>query len=135
VTLEVECVDRAYLNLYIPRLMYPLGVVGFFKHHRGMPFASGVLMDPVTKAFVASIHRYIKDDDLDPVQFVKGERKDDVALRYLAGHDGTEQILFVGRRKGSPNSPQTRSLIFLILEQGCGSVVVGPPTVTGTPRR
>lgn len=97
VTLEVESVDRAYLNLYIPKLMYPVGVVGFFKHHRGMPFASGALMDPITKAFVASIHRYVKDHTLDLVHFVKGERKDDVALRYLARHDGAEGILFVGR--------------------------------------
>lgn len=97
VTLEVECVDRMYLNLYVPKLMYPAGVVGFFKGHRQMPFASGALMDPISKAFVASIHRYVKDHDLDLVHFVKGERKDDVAQRYLAGHDGAEGILFVGR--------------------------------------
>jgi hypothetical protein len=97
VTLEIECVDRAYLNLYVPKLAYPLGVVGFFKHHRKMPFASGALMDPITKTFVAGIHRYVKDHGLDLVHFVKGERKDDVALRYLAGHDGSEAILWVGR--------------------------------------
>ena len=41
VTLEVECVDRMYLNLYVPKLVYPTGVVGFFKYHRGMPVVSG----------------------------------------------------------------------------------------------
>lgn len=97
VTLEVECIDRAYLNLYMPKLAYPLGVVGFFKHHRKMQFASGALMDPITKTFVAGIHRYVKDHDLDLVHFVKGERKDEVALKYLAGHDGSEAILWVGR--------------------------------------
>ncbi len=35
VTLEVECIDRMYLNLYQPRLQHELGVVGFFKAHRG----------------------------------------------------------------------------------------------------
>jgi hypothetical protein len=97
VGLEVECVDRMYLNLYVPKLMYPLGVVGFFKGHRGMLFASGALMDPITKGFVASIHRFIKTEGVDLVHFVKGERKDDVAQRYLAGHDGGDAILFVGR--------------------------------------
>jgi hypothetical protein len=97
VTLEVECVDRGFLNLYIPKLMYPVGVVGFFKYHRGMPFASGALMDPITKAFVASIHRFVKSEGVDLVHFVKGERKDDVALRYLAGRDCAEGVLFVGR--------------------------------------
>ena len=63
------------------QLMYPVGVVGVFKHHRKMPFASGALTDPITKGFVAAINRYIKGHGVDLVHFVKGERKDDVALR------------------------------------------------------
>ena len=97
VSLEVECLDRMYLNLYMPKLAYPAGVVGFFRDHRQMPFASGALMDPISKGFVASIHGYVKDHGVDLVHFAKGERKDDVALRYLAGRDDREAILFVGR--------------------------------------
>ena len=40
VTMELECIDRMYLNLYQPKLMWPGGVAGFFKGHRQMPFAS-----------------------------------------------------------------------------------------------
>jgi len=29
--LEVECVDRMYLNLYVPKLQYESGVVGFLR--------------------------------------------------------------------------------------------------------
>ena len=97
VTLEVESVDRHVHELVHPQADVPAGVVGFFKGHRGMPFASGALMDPITKTFVAGIHRYVKDHDLDLVHFVKGERKDDITQRYLAGHDGGEGILWVGR--------------------------------------
>ena len=35
VTLEVECVDRMYLNLYVPKLQYASGVVGFLRDHQG----------------------------------------------------------------------------------------------------
>jgi len=97
VTMELECIDRMYLNLYQPKLMWPGGVVGFFKGHRQMPFASSALMDPISKEFVASIHRFIKTEGVDLVHFVAGQRKDDVALGYLAEHDGTEGVLFVGR--------------------------------------
>jgi hypothetical protein len=97
VTFELECIDRLYLNLYQPKLMWPGGVVGFFRGHRGMPFASSALMDPISKDFVAGIHRYVRDHDFDLVAFEKGQRKDDVAGKYLAGHDGREGILFVGR--------------------------------------
>ena len=60
VTLEVECIDRMYLNVYVPRLQYEQGVVGFFIAHRGQPFASSALMDPITKQFVADIHRFVR---------------------------------------------------------------------------
>ena len=97
VVYELDCIDRVYLNLYQPKLVYPSGVVGFFKGHRGMPFVSGALMDPISKDFVRSIHRFIDEHDLDLVHFQKGERKDDIAQEYLAGHDGSDAILFVGR--------------------------------------
>ena len=34
VTLEVECIDRMYLNVYQPRLQHVNGVVWFFRGHR-----------------------------------------------------------------------------------------------------
>jgi hypothetical protein len=72
-------------------------VVGFFRGHRDMPFASSALMDPISKDFVAGIHRFIKAEGVDLVHFAPGERKDDVAQSYLAHHDGSECVLFVGR--------------------------------------
>src|SRR5438552_17027743 len=97
VTLEVECIDRMYLNLYQPKLVYPAGVVGFFKGHRGMPFVSSALMDPISKGFVDALHRFVKDRGLDLVHLTKGQRRDDVANNYRKVHDGCEDILLVGR--------------------------------------
>jgi hypothetical protein len=113
VTLEVECIDRMFLNLYQPRLQHELGVVGFFKLHRGFPFVSSVLMDPISKGFVTDIHRFIADHGVDLVEFRPGRRKDDVAHEYLAGVEGTEGVLFVGRAQektacSSPRSAATR---------------------------
>jgi hypothetical protein len=64
VTLEVESIDRMYCNLYVPGLQHVNGVIGFFRGHRGMPFASSALMDPISKDFVAAIHRYCRDHDV-----------------------------------------------------------------------
>lgn len=97
VTLEVECIDRMYLNVYVPRLQYEQGVASFFIGHRGARFASSALMDPMTKDFVAAVHRFVVDSDVDLVHFAKGERKDDIAHQYLAGFEGDEGVLFVGR--------------------------------------
>jgi hypothetical protein len=81
VTLEVECIDRMHLNLYQPRLQHEFGVVGFFKPHRGFRFVSSVLMDPISKTFVADIRRFAADHGVDLVDFRPGERKDDIAQR------------------------------------------------------
>jgi len=100
VTLEVECIDRMFLNVYQPRLQHVGGVVSFFRGHRGATFASSALMDPISKAFVGALHRYSHDYEVPLVDFVRGQRKDDLALQYLAeftAAGGTEGVLFIGR--------------------------------------
>jgi hypothetical protein len=77
--------------------MFANGIAHFFREHRGQPFVSSALMDPMTKDFVRSIHRFIDDNGVDLVHFRKGERKDDIMQAYLADHDGSERVLFVGR--------------------------------------
>jgi hypothetical protein len=47
VTFEVECIDRMYLNVWVPRLAYGGGVAGFFVGHRGNRYASTALMDRI----------------------------------------------------------------------------------------
>lgn len=97
VTLEVECIDRMLLNVYQPMLQHVNGVVGFFRGHRGHPFASSALMDPISKGFVASIDRFCRDRGVELVEFAKGQRKDDLAAEHLARFGGTEGVLFVGK--------------------------------------
>lgn len=96
VTLEVESIDRMYLNLYVPKLQYEGGIASFFRYHRGATFASSALMAPMTEAFVAAIKGYAKENEVPMVRFAKGQRKDDVAAGYLAQFDQEEGILFIG---------------------------------------
>src|SRR6266536_1648273 len=58
VTLQVESIDRLYLNLYQPRLMHAGGVAQFFRSHQGATFASSALMAPMTRAFQAAVLRF-----------------------------------------------------------------------------
>lgn len=97
VTLEIESIDRLYLNVYVPRLQRELGVVSFFRFHRGYSFASSALMQPITTAFVAAIDRFTKEHQIPVVPFQKGQRKDDIAAEHLARFQGEEGIVFVGK--------------------------------------
>ena len=97
VSFEVECIDRMYLNVYQPRLQHPAGAAVFFVGHRGHPFASSALMDPMSKGFVTAIDQFCTQHDIPRVDFAKGQRKDDLAHEYLARFEQPEGVLFVGR--------------------------------------
>ena len=93
VTLEVEGIDRMYLNVYVPQIQCDRGVVGFFCHHRGNKFASMALMSPMTLAFVKQIEQFAQHHRLDLILFDKSQRKDDVTAKYLADFDRDEGVL------------------------------------------
>ena len=107
VTLEVECIDRMYLNLYVPKLQYEAGVVGFFRR-RDQPIASSALMSPITRQFVADIERFVEREGVDLVTFEKGQRKDDVAHEYLAAFHAEEGLLFVGKAQEKTTTFRTK---------------------------
>jgi hypothetical protein len=97
VTLEVESLDRMYLNVYVPRLQHAGGVVGFFRYHRGQPFVSSVLMQPMSHDFVRAIERFAQQQAVPLITFAKGQRKDDVAAEYRARATRDDGVLFIGK--------------------------------------
>src|SRR5262245_39142195 len=97
VMLEIEGIDRMYLNAYVPGLQYEGGVAAFFRQHRGQPFASSALMEPISTRFVASIHAFVAEHGVPLVAFEKGQRKDDVMAEHLKRFTAPEGVVFVGR--------------------------------------
>jgi hypothetical protein len=97
VSLELECIDRMYLNVYIPRLQREQDVAAFFRFHRQAAFASTALAAPMTRDFVARIERYVQQQGVPLVTFERHQRKDDVAADYRARFQGEEGLLFVGK--------------------------------------
>ena len=55
VTLEIESIDRMYLNGYIPGLHCPGGVAWLLRERRGARFASSMLLDPISRDFERDI--------------------------------------------------------------------------------
>jgi hypothetical protein len=100
VTLELECIDRIYCNLYVPKLQRDLGVVGFIREHLGRPVASTAVLAERTGAFYAEIKEFAARGGIPVVQFAPGQRKDDVMREHLARFlegGGTEGVVFIGR--------------------------------------
>jgi hypothetical protein len=97
VTLEVEGIDRMYLNVYVPQLQREQGVATFFRFHRGHQFASSALMDPISKRFVAELEQFAKQEQVPVIQFRKGERKDDIAAAQRRKFTKPEGVVFIGK--------------------------------------
>ncbi len=96
VTLDIDGIDRLYLNLYQPQLQMPGGVVRFFKGHRGAVVASTTLMAPMSKAFVAAIEAYGRRYELPLVCYVKGQRKDEEIAERLRHFQAAEGVIHIG---------------------------------------
>jgi hypothetical protein len=86
-----------YLNLYVPRLQTDTGIASFFRFHRGHTFASSVLMEPISRAFVGAIEEFSSENGIPLIPFEKGERKEDVAARYRAEFQGEEGVYLIGK--------------------------------------
>jgi len=97
VTLEVESIDRMYLNVYVRGLQTDAGVAYFWRYHRGHRFASSVLMDPMSKAFLGKLEDYAQKNGVPILTFAKHERKDDVAKAHLAKFKQAEGVVFIGK--------------------------------------
>jgi hypothetical protein len=97
VTLEVEGIDRMYLNVYVPQLQREQGVVNFLRYHRGYPFASSALLAPISDAFIRSIEAFVDAQGVPLLSFAKSQRKDDVTAEFLAKYEQAEGVLYVGK--------------------------------------
>src|SRR5205807_2930250 len=82
VTLEVEGIDRMYLNVYQPKLQTEKQAACFFRFQRGQPVASSVPMGVMSNDFLRQLEASVEKRDLPVVQFRKGQRKDDVAAEH-----------------------------------------------------
>src|SRR5512144_443330 len=97
VVVEVECIDRMYLNVFVPQLQHAGGLLGYIRRQLGLPIASTAPLAKITDAFSAAMRRFARDQQVPWVAFAKGQRKDDVMHEHLARFTGTEGVLFIGR--------------------------------------
>ena len=97
VTLELQSIDRLYLNVYVPQLQREGGIAAFFRYHRGYQFPSSTLMKSITDEFVAKLENFAKEHRIPVVIFRKGQRKDDIAAEYIKKFKQEEGVLFIGK--------------------------------------
>jgi hypothetical protein len=107
VVMELECIDRLYLNAYIPKLTSEPGVAAFFRGYLGHRFASTNAAAPITDAFITAIRDFIHAREIPLVRFKKGQRKDDVFKQKLRSFKPKEGVVFVGVAQEKNRVPRT----------------------------
>ena len=97
VVFEVECIDRMYLNVYVPQLQHAGGLLGYVQRQLGLPVASTAPLARITDRLTAAVRRFAEREAIPWVDFAKGQRKDDVMHEHLAGFTAAEGVVFIGR--------------------------------------
>src|SRR6266516_3768643 len=89
VALDIECLDRIYLNGYVPILQSSGQVVAFLCQHLGYPFPSPALFDKVGQRFRAAVASFAQANNIPWVKFGEDDRKLEVMRPHLDRQAGT----------------------------------------------
>ena len=87
--LDIECLDRIYLNAYVPTLQSSGAVVAFMTQHLGMPIPSPALMEKIGTKFRRSVESYASSNGIPWVKFGKDDRKIDVMQPHIQAQAAT----------------------------------------------
>jgi DNA-binding HxlR family transcriptional regulator len=107
VVLELECIDRMYLNAYVPQLTSERGIAAFCRGYLGQRFASTQAATEMTRAFVRSVETFIQREGLERIHFPKGQRKDQILKKKLRSFTREEGVIFVGVAQEKARVPRT----------------------------
>jgi hypothetical protein len=96
VTLEVECLDRLYLNGYIGSLATSGGLVTFMREQLGKPIPSPVVLGQVSEKFREAVKSLAEREQIPIYQFDHKEKKDTFANRIRQQSGIRDGIVFIG---------------------------------------
>ncbi len=96
VTLEVRCIDRLYLNAYVPRLQSSGGVIDFLVRACRQKIASPAVFGQLTDAFKTRLRNWATEHQVPWIEFRKGQRKDTVVQRYRERFRKPSGVVVIG---------------------------------------
>jgi hypothetical protein len=109
VTLELECIDRLYLNVYQPELQRERNVYRYLRTRHGAGAVSSRYFQGMTQAFVRGIEAFAKRQQVPLLTFEKDTRKEELAAAYRAKCAGTEGLLFIGKAQEKVRTFRTQA--------------------------
>src|SRR5947199_10192507 len=96
VTLEVECVDRLYLNGYIPSLATAGGLTLFLREHLNKPIPSPAVLGQITSRFREAVLAFSTEKEIPLIHFERGVRKVDRANEIRRERGVRGDVVYLG---------------------------------------
>jgi hypothetical protein len=110
-TLSIACIDRLYINGYVPSLQYTGGLHAFLNGHLGFPIASPALLKRLHDRFIGDIDTFAQTHTVPIIEFEKGVRKDDVAAARRARFSAPQGVVFIGKAQEKASSFKAKKII------------------------
>jgi hypothetical protein len=94
VVLDLECLDRIYLNAYVPNLQVSGQVVTFMRDHLHCPIPSPAVMTKIGERFRAAVAAFADSNNIPVLRFKADDRQIDLVrpLWQGAAHPGVVAI-------------------------------------------
>jgi hypothetical protein len=86
---DIECLDRIYLNAYVPTLQSSGQVVAFMTQHLGKPIPSPALMEHIGTRFRKAVESCADANEIPWVRFGKDDRKISVMQPHIEAQAAT----------------------------------------------
>lgn len=98
VGLSIECLDRIYLNGYVPNLQVGGQVVTFLTQHLRKPFPSPAVFEQISSRFRREVAAFAKAGQIPVVRFGKDDRKIEVMhpFQQRLAADGRAGVAAIG---------------------------------------
>ena len=86
VSLEVQCVDRLYINAYVPKLQTSGQLAYFMRDHLEMPIPSPKVMEKIGNRFRREVKAFAEENNIPVLRLKKPDRSrfDDRKLDHVA---------------------------------------------------
>jgi hypothetical protein len=97
ISLDLECIDRVYMNGYVKNLQLAGGLITFIREQMNCPIPSPVVLPRVTDVFRKEVAEYAASQHLEIYDFLKGQEKDEVARAHLAKFEGKSGVVLIGK--------------------------------------
>jgi hypothetical protein len=98
VTLKCRCIDRIFLQAYVPKLQTVGHVCRFLRWQREFKIPSSAAFGKIGDAYVRAIHQFAERHKIPVVHFKKGQDKEKTARPYLdaAAQERKDRVVLIG---------------------------------------